>query len=119
VTDAADFCRYTRSRTEMWWGTLCGKFFGATFACTLGAYGAAATSGKIANVFEVASGITHAWPAFLAFLIVVGLDNWTINVLNLYTGGLSLRTSSSGLAVSGPRLSSAFSASASLPCRMW
>ena len=90
VTDAADFCRYTRSRTDMWWGALCGKFFGATFACTLGAYGAAATSGKIANVFEVASGITHAWPAFLAFLIVVGLDNWTINVLNLYTGGLSL-----------------------------
>ena len=90
VTDAADFCRYTRSRTDMWWGTLCGKFFGATFACTLGAYGAAATSGKVANVFEVASGLTHAWPAYLAFLIVVGLDNWTINVLNLYTGGLSL-----------------------------
>jgi purine-cytosine permease-like protein len=55
-----------------------------------GRYGAAATSGKVANVFEVASGITHAWPAFLAFLIDVGLDNWTINVLNLYTGGLSL-----------------------------
>ena len=37
VTDAADFCRYTRSCTDMWWGALCGKFFGATFACTLGA----------------------------------------------------------------------------------
>jgi nucleobase:cation symporter-1, NCS1 family len=63
---------------------------GATFACTLGAYGAAATSGKIASVFDVASGLTASWPAYLAFLIVIGLDNWTINVLNLYTGGLSL-----------------------------
>ncbi len=26
----------------------------------------------------------------LLFLIVIALDNWTINVLNLYTGGLSL-----------------------------
>jgi purine-cytosine permease-like protein len=90
VTDAADFCRYTRSRTDMWWGTLGGKFLGAAFACTLGAYGAAASMGKVANVFDVASGLTHAWPAYAAFLIVIGLDNWTINVLNLYTGGLSL-----------------------------
>ena len=90
VTDAADFCRYTRSRSDMWWGTLCGKFLGAAFACILGAYGAAATMGKVANVFDVASGLTDAWPAYLAFLIVIGLDNWTINVLNLYTGGLSL-----------------------------
>jgi nucleobase:cation symporter-1, NCS1 family len=90
VTDAADFCRYTRSRTDMWWGTLCGKFLGAAFACSLGAYGAAATLGKVANVFDVVSGLTNAWPAYLAFLLVIGLDNWTINVLNLYTGGLSL-----------------------------
>jgi nucleobase:cation symporter-1, NCS1 family len=90
VTDAADFCRYTRSRTDMWWGTLGGKFLGAAFACILGAYGAAATMGKVANVFDVVSGLTDAWPAYLAFLTVIGLDNWTINVLNLYTGGLSL-----------------------------
>lgn len=90
VTDAADFCRYTRSRSDMWWGTLCGKFLGAAFACILGAYGAAATMGKVANVFDVASGLANAWPAYVAFLIVIGLDNWTINVLNLYTGGLSL-----------------------------
>jgi NCS1 nucleoside transporter family len=90
VTDAADFCRYTRSRMDMWWGTLCGKLIGGAFACTLGAYGAAATLGKVANVFDVVSGLTSAWPAYLAFLVVIGLDNWTINVLNLYTGGLSL-----------------------------
>ena len=90
VTDAADFCRYTRSRSDMWWGTLGGKFIGEGFACILGAYGAAATMGKVANVFDVASGLADVWPAYLAFLIVIGLDNWTINVLNLYTGGLSL-----------------------------
>jgi NCS1 nucleoside transporter family len=90
VTDAADFCRYTRSRFDMWWGTLAGKFLGAAFACILGAYGAAATLGKVANVFDVASGLTSGWIAYLAFLLVIGLDNWTINVLNLYTGGLSL-----------------------------
>ena len=26
----------------------------------------------------------------MSFLVVIALDNWTINVLNLYTGGLSL-----------------------------
>ena len=90
VTDSADFCRYTRSRTDMWWGTLLGKVGGGCFAASLGAYGAAATLGKTPNVFEVASGLTTSWFILLLFLIVIALDNWTINVLNLYTGGLSL-----------------------------
>jgi cytosine/uracil/thiamine/allantoin permease len=90
VTDSADFCRYTRSRTDMWWGTLLGKVGGGCFAACIGAYGAAATLGKTANVFEVASKLTTSWFVLLLFLIVIALDNWTINVLNLYTGGLSL-----------------------------
>jgi nucleobase:cation symporter-1, NCS1 family len=90
VTDSADFCRYTRSRTDMWWGTLLGKVGGGCFAACLGAYGAAATLGKTPNVFEVASKLTTSWLVLLLFLIVIALDNWTINVLNLYTGGLSL-----------------------------
>jgi NCS1 family nucleobase:cation symporter-1 len=90
ITDAADFCRYTRSRTDMWLGTLLGKVGGGFFAALLGAYGAAATLGKTANVFEVVSGLSTGWFTLLLFLIVIALDNWTINVLNLYTGGLSL-----------------------------
>jgi purine-cytosine permease-like protein len=90
VTDAADFCRYTRSRADMWWGTLLGKVGGGCFAALLGAYGAAATLGKTANVFEVVSGLDINWISLLLFLVVIALDNWTINVLNLYTGGLSL-----------------------------
>jgi NCS1 family nucleobase:cation symporter-1 len=90
ITDASDFCRYTRSRIDMWWGTLLGKVGGGCFAAVLGAYGAAATLGKTANVFEVVAGLSTSWFALLLFLIVIALDNWTINVLNLYTGGLSL-----------------------------
>jgi len=74
----------------MWWGTLIGKVGGGAFAACLGAYGAAATLGKTANVFEVASGLTTSHFVLLLFLVVIALDNWTINVLNLYTGGLSL-----------------------------
>jgi len=90
VTDSADFCRYTRSRADMWWGTLLGKVGGGCFAALLGAYGAAATLGKTANVFAVASGLDVSHLTLLLFLVVIALDNWTINVLNLYTGGLSL-----------------------------
>jgi len=90
VTDSADFCRYTRSRADMWLGTLLGKVGGGCFAALLGAYGAAATMGKTPNVFAVVSGLEVSHFTLLLFLIVIALDNWTINVLNLYTGGLSL-----------------------------
>src|SRR5512133_3355674 len=80
----------TRAGSDMWWGTLLGKVGGGCFAASLGAYGAAATLGKTANVFEVASGLATSWFVLLLFLIVIALDNLTINVLNLYTGGLSL-----------------------------
>jgi len=90
VTDSADFCRYTRSRWDMWWGTLIGKVGGGCFAALLGAYGASATLGKTANVFEIVAGLSTGWFTLLLFLVVIALDNWTINVLNLYTGGLSL-----------------------------
>jgi NCS1 family nucleobase:cation symporter-1 len=90
VTDSADFCRYTRSRTDMWWGTLLGKVGGGCFAAILGAYGAAATLGKTANVFQTIAQLSTSGFVLFLFLVVIALDNWTINVLNLYTGGLSL-----------------------------
>jgi len=90
VTDAADFCRYSRSRTDMWVGTMSAAIVGALFCGLLGAYGAAATLGTNSNPFNV---VIDARPErfiiFLVFVVIV-LDNWTINVLNLYTGGLSL-----------------------------
>ncbi len=90
VTDSADFCRYTRSRWDMWWGTTVGKLGGAAFSAILGAYAAAATLGHTANMFQVVAGLSTWWLPLLAFVVVIALDNWTINVLNLYTGGLSL-----------------------------
>lgn len=90
VTDSSDFCRYTRGRSDMWWGTLSGKLGGALFCAILGSYGAAATLGKTANMFQVVAGLTVGWLPLLLLVVVIALDNWTINVLNLYTGGLSL-----------------------------
>jgi nucleobase:cation symporter-1, NCS1 family len=90
ITDAADFARYTRSRTDMWVGTIAAGALGALLSTALGAYGAAATLGKVTNPFVLTAQIETSWVAFLAVLVFLCVDDWTINVLNLYSGGLSL-----------------------------
>jgi nucleobase:cation symporter-1, NCS1 family len=90
ITDAADFCRYSRSRMDMWVGTTSAALGGSFFCALLGAYGAAATLGKVSNFFVVVTSVDSRPLMLLAVLIVIVLDNWTINVLNLYTGGLSV-----------------------------
>ncbi|MCQ8278650.1 cytosine permease [Acetobacteraceae bacterium KSS8] len=90
ITDAADFCRYSRSRRDMWIGTLLAVLVGILLVSLVGAYAAAATSGRSDNAFEVVAHITGGHLALTLILLMVVLDNWTINVLNLYTGGLSL-----------------------------
>jgi nucleobase:cation symporter-1, NCS1 family len=90
ITDAADFCRYTRSRKDMWYGTMLAGFLASAFSVSLGAYGAAASLGREANPFSLAAAVDPHWVTLLILLIVIGLDETTINVMNLYTGGLSL-----------------------------
>jgi nucleobase:cation symporter-1, NCS1 family len=90
ITDAADFCRYSSTRLDMWVGTMLAAVVGTIFSAFFGAYAAAATLGKVANPFEVVTGVTTSGIALFLLLLVIALDNWTINVLNLYTGGLSL-----------------------------
>jgi NCS1 family nucleobase:cation symporter-1 len=90
IVDAADFARYTRSRTDVWVGTLAAGGLGALLSTALGAYGAAATLGKVTNPFVLTAQIETSWVAFLAVLVFICVDDWTINVLNLYSGGLSL-----------------------------
>jgi len=90
ITDSADFCRYSRSRTDMWIGTLSASAVGTMISGSLGAYAAAATLGKTANPFVLIAGISTSWITLALILVFIALDNWTINVLNLYTGGLSL-----------------------------
>jgi NCS1 family nucleobase:cation symporter-1 len=90
ITDAADFCRYTRSRADMWWGTMLAGILATAFSVSLGAYGAAASLGRQPNPFSLAAAVDPKWLTLLVLLIVIALDEITINVMNLYTGGLSL-----------------------------
>ena len=90
ITDAADFCRYSRSRRDMWIGTMLAAFTGALIVSVLGAYAAGATLGLRPNAFDVVASISQGWLPLSLLLAVIVFDNWTINVLNLYTGGLSL-----------------------------
>jgi NCS1 family nucleobase:cation symporter-1 len=90
ITDSADFCRYSRSRMDMWIGTISASAVGTMISGSLGAYAAAATLGKTANPFVLIAGVSTSWVTLFLILVFIALDNWTINVLNLYTGGLSI-----------------------------
>jgi nucleobase:cation symporter-1, NCS1 family len=90
ITDAADFCRYSRSRMDMWIGTGLAALSGCFLGTFVGAYGAAATYGKVPGFFVLAVDRSASQWTLLGVFVVIVLDNWTINVLNLYTGGLSL-----------------------------
>src|SRR5580698_7626180 len=90
ITDSADFCRYSRSRMDMWVGTVSASAVGTMISGSLGAYAAAATLGKTANPFVLIAGVSTSWVTLALILVFIALDNWTINVLNLYTGGLSI-----------------------------
>ena len=56
ITDAADFCRYTRSRKDMWWGTMLAGGLATALSVSLGAYGAAASLGRQAESFFAGGG---------------------------------------------------------------
>lgn len=90
TTDAADFCRYSRTRVDMWIGTMAAACIGTFTSAFLGAYSAAATLGSVPNGLEGAANIANSGIALFIILLVVVLDNWTINVLNIYTGSLSV-----------------------------
>ncbi|MCS0789869.1 cytosine permease [Cytobacillus firmus] len=90
-TDAADFCRYSKTRMDMWIGTFLAAVLGQLICSFVGGYAVAASLGKNDNPFDV---IVQTSNGAIWFLILISvyiiLDNWTINVQNLYTGGLSL-----------------------------
>ncbi|MFF4181293.1 purine-cytosine permease family protein [Streptomyces sp. NPDC001750] len=90
VTDAADYCRYSKSRKDMWIGTMAAALLGTAGSAFFGAYAAAASLGRTANAFEVIPGLGVGSVALILVLVVLVLDNWTVNVLNVYTGGLAL-----------------------------
>ncbi|WP_263080958.1 cytosine permease [Endozoicomonas sp. Mp262] len=90
VTDASDFSRYTRSQRELCLGLLSGCITGITVGSIFGAYAVIAGGGSNINPFETISVLQPDALIILLIALVVFLDNWTINVINLYTGGLSL-----------------------------
>ncbi len=90
ITDSADFCRYSRTRVDMWLGSLSAAAIGTFLGGALGAYAAAGTLGKTGNPFVIIANVDPGLLTSALMLLFVALDNWTINVLNLYTGGLSL-----------------------------
>lgn len=88
ITDTSDFCRYTKSNPDMFVGVVLGSGISVFIAAFFGAYSAVAI--KNWNVFEA---MTYTNPSIfvIAFLILmVVLDNWSVNILNLYTAGLCL-----------------------------
>lgn len=88
ITDTSDFCRYTRSNPDMFFGTIVGTGVSQFIASFMGVYSALAISNW--NVFEA---MTHTHPSLIVIIfliIMVVLDNWSVNILNLYTAGLCL-----------------------------
>ena len=79
IADAADYARYTRSRTDMWVGTLAAGALGALLATALGAYGAAATLGKVQNPLVLTADVETSWLMLLVVIVFLCVDDWTIN----------------------------------------
>ena len=90
ITDAADFSRYVRSRRALWFGGLLGSATGVIVAAAFGASLMAISGGALDQIFHRFLQINNSSLITLALLILLVLDNWTINVINLYSGGISL-----------------------------
>ena len=90
VTDAADFTRYTRTREALWQGGLCGAVLGVFIAAGFGAGIMAVLGGTVDELFSRLLLNAPGLLTVLALLLLMVMDNWTINVINLYSGGISL-----------------------------
>lgn len=97
-TDAADFCRYSKTRVDMWIGTIVAAIIGQLICSFVGGYAVAASMGQADNAFDVIVSASNGAIWFLGLLVVfIILDNWCINVQNLYTGGLALTSIFEGI----------------------
>ena len=88
ATNIADFSRYARSRREMQIGFLLGAATAAFGSAWVGAY-AAVASGNV-NPFVAVSELTASIPLLLLVLVAIFAQTTTVNIMNVYTGGLSL-----------------------------
>ena len=84
----ADFCRYGRSRRQMWIGVTLGAPAGLVVAAAVGA-NAAGASGDW-NPFAVAARVAGSGPALFVLLCGLMLSVLLANTMNLYVAGMSL-----------------------------
>ena len=88
VTNVADISRFARSRADVRIGLLGGSTLGAFAGAWVGAY-AATASGEV-NPFLAASELTANEAVLVALLVALLVQTVSVNVINVYTGGLSL-----------------------------
>lgn len=88
ATNIADFCRYARSRNHMRIGIIVGSTTGFFVASWIGAY--AATAIDSTNPFAAISDLTSNRPILIFMFVAIAAQIISVNVLNLYTAGLSL-----------------------------
>jgi purine-cytosine permease-like protein len=88
VTNIADLCRYTRSRTAMRIGVLGGAVLSTAIATGLGAY--VASIAVADDPFEILASMTNARVLLVILGVSILIQATAINVMNLYTAGLSL-----------------------------
>ncbi len=90
ITDAADFTRYISNRKSLWKGVMLGSFLGVLLGAGLGASAMAILGGEPDQLFHRLLSVDQSMVVIVALLVLMVLDNWTINVINLYSGGISL-----------------------------
>ena len=90
ITDAADFTRYTSSRKALWIGGLSGSAVGVLVAAGFGAGAMVIIGGNVDQLFHGLLSRSPSITVATALIVLMILDNWTINVINLYSGGISL-----------------------------
>ncbi|MRI34762.1 hypothetical protein EOPP23_17410 [Endozoicomonas sp. OPT23] len=89
MTDAADFTRYQYSLKRLWSGALAGSALGVGVGAFTGAYAIYITGGSVNELFQNILSMLASPIAAAALLLLIVFDNWTINIINLYSGGLS------------------------------
>ena len=88
VTNVADFFRYARSRRHMQVGLLAGSTAGSFIGAWVGAYSAVAIGES--NPFATAAELTGNAVLLCVLLLAILAQTVSVNVMNVYTGGLSL-----------------------------
>jgi len=88
VTNVADFFRYARSRGHMQVGLLAGSTTGSFIGAWVGAYSAVAIGES--NPFSAAAALTGNALLLCLLLLAILAQTVSVNVMNVYTGGLSL-----------------------------